>query len=303
MKDSKTILLLVVSILLLFTSLALLYSWGYQFRLDKNAATPSRAATGNAATARTASSDSLNLALSKDLRKLDAGIDSITRGKDTLALGLDERLAEFYRLRKELGLFFKDGLPSADAARATLQMQTLLTKLDQLRGNNADVQAENTRLKALLKQLNSNAPNPSASTNPPRATLPVNSPVFVASDFKLLAMTNDNTHETGEAQSAANFVGSFLVKNNSNQTFASDMIVVLLQPDGKVLQKSPWESGSFATASGNKIYSCKLRQEYNGGEARRLLFSLPAEKFQKGNYTMQVYHQGVLIGKVSKLLS
>jgi hypothetical protein len=80
-------------------------------------------------------------------------------------------------------------------------------------------------------------------------------------------------------------------------------VVVVLQPDGQVLQKSAWESGTFETRDGKKIYSCKLRCDALQGEAKQLNFSLSADSYQKGNYTMHIYHNGVLIGRASKILS
>ena len=81
------------------------------------------------------------------------------------------------------------------------------------------------------------------------------------------------------------------------------MMVVVLQPDGRVLKNSEWDSGSFNTPDGKKIYSYKLSFNYAKGEQKQLLFSLKADKYQKGNYTMQVYYNGILIGRVSKTLS
>ena len=76
-----------------------------------------------------------------------------------------------------------------------------------------------------------------------------------------------------------------------------------LQPDGRVLKNSEWDSGSFNTPDGKKIYSYKLSFNYAKGEQKQLLFSLKADKYQKGNYTMQVYYNGIMIGRVSKTLS
>ncbi|MEP6713317.1 MAG: hypothetical protein ABJA37_12905, partial [Ferruginibacter sp.] len=93
------------------------------------------------------------------------------------------------------------------------------------------------------------------------------------------------------------------VKNKSSQNYIVEMIIVVLQPDGKVLQKSTWESGAFHTKAGNKIYSCKIQANFNSGEAKRLHFWLASDKYQKGNYNMQVYRNGILIAKITKALS
>ncbi len=86
-------------------------------------------------------------------------------------------------------------------------------------------------------------------------------------------------------------------------TARCDIVVVVVQPNGQVLQKSAWESGSFETPEGKKIYPCKIRCETARGENKQLNFSLTANKYLKGKYTMQIYHNGVLIGRMNKTLS
>jgi len=63
------------------------------------------------------------------------------------------------------------------------------------------------------------------------------------------------------------------------------------------------ESGSFDTNKGDKKnYTLKMRFEYNKGEPKQLLLSFECRNFQKGNYKMQVYHNGALIGQTIKKL-
>ena len=81
------------------------------------------------------------------------------------------------------------------------------------------------------------------------------------------------------------------------------MFVVILQPDGKLLKQSGWDSGSFETREGTKIYSCKLRFDCPKGENKSLNFSVPSSNFQKGMYSIQVYHKGVMVVRGNKSLS
>jgi hypothetical protein len=130
--------------------------------------------------------------------------------------------------------------------------------------------------------------------------------IFIASDLHLSAlMETDNNKEleTFQALQTDKLVGSFVVQNDNSQNNNAEVIVVVLQPDGQVLQKSAWESGTFSTRDGKKIYSCKMRFDYNKGEAKHLIFSLTSDKYMKGNYIMQIYHNGTMIGKLSKTLS
>jgi hypothetical protein len=81
------------------------------------------------------------------------------------------------------------------------------------------------------------------------------------------------------------------------------MMVVIIKPDGKVLKGSGWDAGTFNTPEGKKIYSYKFSFAYTRGDAKRLSFSLKGGALDKGNYTMEIYNNGMMIGKVTKSLS
>ena len=124
-------------------------------------------------------------------------------------------------------------------------------------------------------------------------------------DMRITALTvTDNSEiETSQAFQTDKLVCSLTLKNNNFQNNTGDIFIVVLQPNGQTLQKSTWESGTFQSNDGKKIYSCRLHFDYSKGETKQLLFSLNAANYIKGNYTMQVYCKGVLIGKIVKLLS
>ena len=98
---------------------------------------------------------------------------------------------------------------------------------------------------------------------------------------------------------------AFVVENKAIQYNNAEVYVVVIKPDGQVLQSQQvWESGSFVSPTGGrKNYSLKVRFEYNKGEPKPLSLTLNAENYQKGNYRMQVYHNGTLIGQTIKKLS
>ena len=121
-----------------------------------------------------------------------------------------------------------------------------------------------------------------------------------ATDMRLAAL-NESDAETSSAEETEKLVGSFLVKNGGSQG-TGEVMLVLIQPDGKVL-KDAWESGSFDADGGRKTYSRKIKFDYSKGEARRLNFAVPLDNCQKGTYTLQVYSKGKIIGKTVKVIS
>jgi hypothetical protein len=68
------------------------------------------------------------------------------------------------------------------------------------------------------------------------------------------------------------------------------------------MQGSSWESGAFSTNEGRKVYSAKLHYENSSGTSKRLAFTIGSDQFQKGEYTILIYYNGIIIGKGFKTL-
>ncbi len=94
-------------------------------------------------------------------------------------------------------------------------------------------------------------------------------------------------------------------RDNIKQYANADMYVIITQPDGRIIKNDDvWESAFMETYTEQKInYTRKVRFEYQKGEVKRLLFSLIPDAFQKGSYSMQLYHKGYMIGQTSKALN
>jgi len=86
---------------------------------------------------------------------------------------------------------------------------------------------------------------------------------FITSDLKLAAVNNSDETETSQADKADKLTGTFTVLNFNSQLTNAEMMVVVLKPDGKVLKNSGWDSGTFNTPEGNKVYSYKFSFIYS----------------------------------------
>jgi cell division protein FtsB len=330
MKDSKTLLLLVVSLLLLLASITLLWSWGYQFSFShKQDTAPQTVPVKTNTRSEAEITDSLQKIYYATLDHLDKTIDSVYNHTDSLKGNLDEKLTDFYQTRKQITDLFKNKVSDADITVANQRILQLQQRISQLRSSNTDVENENRRLNTLLRQyLEDHKKSEPVSTAPLLVSAPTTPNVvsqnnippeikptkieapetqtsfnISAGDLQLTAITNYDGKETLKAESADKITGAFTIKNNTGQTSNIDLMVVVLQPDGKTMQKSTWESGSFETSSGKRIYSCKIPTQCALGETKKLHFWLAAEKYQKGNYTLLLYQNGIMIGRTTKQLS
>src|SRR6476661_2308812 len=119
MKDSRTVLLLVVSLLLILVSCALLWTWGYNFNnytkdksgtvfIVKDSTTPRVTEKINKPY-----QDSLREMYAKTVSNLGA-LDSTWTTADSLKSDLDIKLNDFYKLRNEIAELIKNPANKAD---------------------------------------------------------------------------------------------------------------------------------------------------------------------------------------------
>ncbi len=324
MKDTKSLTLLLLSSVLFLLSIILLCTWGYQYyhqiQDDKS---KSQQAAKSAATIADDTRDSLLKIYKITLNDLDNRADTAYYIADSINGQLNVNLQEFYRLRDEIASLLQAQTPKAeDLVLAKKKITELQQRLEQLRFRNTDVEAENKRLRAVIDQLSKSrasqqenniqgAPEavPEYTSNRPAAATPEknNAPDggITAVNLNLNAFTGNDNNETitSLATAAEKLVGSFTIKNNSGSNSLCDLVVVVTNPEGKVIQKSAWESGTFETSKGKRIYTMKIRCETGKGESKQLNFSLSPDSYPKGNYTMLIYHDGKVIARATKALS
>jgi hypothetical protein len=311
MRDTKSLSLLLLSSVLFLLSIILLCTWGYQYyhQIQQDNTKVPFAATAAPSTVPDATRDSLLKIYKVTLNTLDNRLDTAWYYTDSLKGNLDINLREFYTLRDEIAAMLQDKSANVDLNLARKKIGELQQKVQMLRYRNSDVENENKRLKAILEQLGKETQGIQQNSkqveqeNKNLADKVSAMTTISTVNLSLAALANNDQQETAVAGQAEKLVGSFTVKNTGNNYSKCDIIIVVLQPDGQVLQKSAWESGSFETTEGRKVYSCKVRCETTKGESKKLNFSITADNYQKGNYTLQIYHNGIMIGKASKVLS
>ncbi len=309
MREDKYEKLLNASIVLLIVSSIILAISSYKYFIKTpNVSKPKLAA--NAPSKNVAERDSLQKIYSNTLNdidnnlKLDAQLDT---DKDAQI-----KLADVNTLKAEIAALLKDKTSDTNLAIAKLKIEELQLKVAILQNRFTGVESENRRLQALLQQLMSANKNNSVSTitpafsekpsiNEERSTN--NLVATTAAGLHLFAVANNNKkeQETDAADEAEKIIGTFLLKNISKNA-NPEVMVVVLQPDGKVIKNSAWESGVFETKEGKKVYSHKISFE-RALDEKQLNFSLTPDNFIKGDYILQIWYNGKMIGKTIKTLS
>ncbi len=312
-KDKKYDILLNAAIVLLIVSAILLGFSIYKVYFKEPNTSDKKNVIASSGKLVSSTRDSLQSVYSNTIKEIDTGLLN-NNNRDT---ALQAKYEEMDVLKTEIASLLK-GQTENDLASAKLKIEELQLKVALLQNRYTGVEAENKRLLSLINQLmaankanNGNLSNAtiveiaksvlkennSTSTN----TSNSNSST-IALDARLYAVAENNNKEieTSSADDADKINGSFVFKNNSGKG-NGEVIVIVMQPDGKVVKNSVWETGTFETKDGKKIYSKKIFTEPQG-EEKRLNFSLSPDGFMKGNYTMQVWYNGNMIARAVKVM-
>src|SRR5436190_6457714 len=259
-------------------------------------------------------SDSLRIYYTRTLDQLGDEKLQIDSTNSSLKGELGQKITEINKLRSEIGTILKrKNLTQADLTEAKTKIDDLQMRIDDLKTENTSLNDERTKLNGVLTQLNGEMNSlqqnmQKVSAENKELTQKINdASVFIASEIKFAAVSvkaDEKESETTQQKKANKFVTSFTVQNNILDLESAEVVVVVTDPSGKSLNTEVWDAGSFETKTdGRKIYTRKVKFEYNKGEAKHLIFSLEPDSFEKGTYKLSLYHNGIRIGETTWKLS
>lgn len=102
-----------------------------------------------------------------------------------------------------------------------------------------------------------------------------------------------------KAKRVDKMVVSFDVANRIVQTGTTDLYVLVIGPDGKPVTTGTEAAGTFVTREeGNKTFTAKLPVDLETAKTKNVAFSfIPGSNFIQGDYKIQIYQNGFLIGQ------
>lgn len=258
--------------------------------------------------------DSLNKIYSLTLRELGTQLDSNKNTQALLKSELNAKLSEIYKLRSEIAAILKkNNMNKADvdlARKKTIELQLLVSELQ---NRNSTIEEEKQQIHTMLDKVNVQVKTLETTNqqldqeNKFLNEKLSQAAAFITTEVKLSPVTvkNDKEQETNLAGKTSKLVISFTVLNNIADYENTDVYVIITQPDGKLLTNDVWESATTIDTKkdGKKRYTRKVRFDYQKGDMKQLIFSINADEYKAGNYSLQLYHNGYLIGQTTKKLS
>jgi len=303
MKDSKNLLVILLSAGLMSTWVYHLYDKSHYSNHQVEVLVKDSLATQEA----------IRDSLQKLFNEKSFELDTTRVHADSLRGRLDSTRMKIYSLRNQInGILKNRKATKEDLKKANEFIKEYRERIDEMKAENSDLETERKRLNGVLAQLNFEMEGlqqniQKVTQENKELTETINqASTFIASEVNLSAVTTKSGNKEIQATLAKRvnkFIFSFDLQNNIAKTAFYDVYVVILQPGNKVLQNDAWGADFFTSKTeGTKAYTTKIRFEYTHGERKKILYSMETENLLPGNYVMQIYQNGVLIGEANKPL-
>ncbi|HUC81474.1 MAG TPA: hypothetical protein VMR70_11195 [Flavisolibacter sp.] len=296
------------NVLIGLLAVGLLGTWGYVL-YDKNQTTQEIQVKSAEVTTATSARDSVQTIYNEALTRLD----SLVGTNNNLTSELGDRQSEIVKLKNEINRIMRNRNASqSDLQRArTLigqlngKITTLEDEVARLMGENQQLATSNTVLTTEKVQLQSDLQATTTQKEELAQKVDVGS-TFSASNIAIKGIDekgNGKEKETDKAKKVNKLVVSFDVENRIAPSGPADMYVIVTGPDGQVISNPSMGSGILTTrADGERPFTYKAGIEYEQGTRKTVSVPLRQDKFQVGNYKIEVYQNGFKIAEGTRSL-
>jgi TolA-binding protein len=232
-------------------------------------------------------------------------LDSLVKTKDKEIADVKGRIQQLVR---------KQNASAADLAEARNLIKSLNGKIDgyvaeieRLQGENQVLTTEKQTLTTQKAELENTLSTTETKKKVAEEKVDIGSTLH-ASNFKIAALDVKNGGKekaTTTAKRADKFRISFdLDENLIAESGTKELYIVVTDPAGKLVAEQGLNSGTFTTRKdGEKQFTNKVSVNYEQGARKNVSFDLKqADKYQPGNYKVEVYHNGFKIGENTVVL-
>jgi hypothetical protein len=241
-------------------------------------------------------------------------LDSMSTLTTSLQGKLTERNKEIAKAKIEIrSILNKKNATAAELSRAKNLIASLNDKITGMEQQVAQLTQDNQTLtqdKVVLTQEKEKLNQDLTTTTATKDSLVQKVDIASTLNANNIAITpidvrnNGKEKVTTKAKRVNKLVISFDVNNRIAQPGMTDVFVVVIGPDGKPISVQALNSGTFTTREeGDKPFTAKLPVDIETAKKKNVQFTFtPGDNFQQGNYTIQIYQNGFLIGEGTREL-
>ncbi len=282
---------------------ALLGTWGYLL-WDKNNSGEKLQVSQTQGESYMSQRDSLKLMYDEAEMRLD----SITGANNNLQGEKSDLQKQAEANKSEIKRILNDkNSTTADLKRAqgmignlNSQIAGLEAEVSRLTGENQELSANNTQLSTEKTVLEQNLTTSATEKEALASTVDVGS-TFSAANFSITPVDERKKGKektTTTAKKVDKLVVAFDVENRIAKSGPADMYIIVTGPDGKVISDPNLSSATLTTRTdGDKPYTTKVPIDYEQGTRKNVSFPIREADFQKGDYKIEIYHNGFKIGE------
>jgi hypothetical protein len=241
-------------------------------------------------------------------------LDSLTGSNNKMQTSLNERQTEIGKLKNQIrGILKKEKLTEAEKKKADDLIKELNDKISNLEQEVARLTTENQQLtadKSQLTQEKEKLTTDLQSTTTAKQDLEKKVDIASTLNASNISITpihdkkNGKEKVTTSAKRVDKLVIAFDVNNRIAQTGQTDVYVCITGPDGKPISVPALGSGTFTSREeGDKVYTAKVPVDIEAGKTKSVQFAWKQNTdFQKGDYKIEIYHNGFKIGEGTRSL-
>ena len=296
-RDSKNLIIGLLAV-------GILGTWGY-FLWDKNNNDQKMTQLQTQYVAVDSSKNELQKSFDASLARLD----SLTGYNNEIEGKLSERNTEISKLKGQISsILKKNKLTLAEKRKAESLISELNGKIANLEQEVARLTQENQTLTTEKQAVTVERDTYKAQKDTLETVKQgLEQKVDIASTLNAnaIAITPINEKNGGKekvtstAKRVDKLVISFDVNNRIAQSGATDVYVLITDPEGKPVSVQSLGSGSFTTREeGEKQFTAKVPVDIETGKTKRVEFAWRQDgDFKRGDYKIEVYHNGFKIGE------
>lgn len=243
-----------------------------------------------------------------------ARLDSLGQVTDNMQIELDEKITEIANAKAEIRkILNKKNITDDELAKAKKMINSLNQKINGMEEQIAQLTEDNRKLErdnAVLTIDKEKLKNELSNTNNEKQELQRQVDVASTLNASNININAYNIKKSGKEVASSNpkrvdkMVVSFDLSNRIIKSGSTDLYIIILGPDNKPISTRNNLPGTFSTREeGNKTFTAKVPVELEPSKTKNVSFSFaPEGNFMEGEYKIEIYQNGYLIGQSKKTL-